>query len=50
MVPGFVKYRWYRGSGQPGSWRVRVYDFRNAENAEGIMESSLKHILQLSLI
>ncbi len=40
MVPGFFKYRWYR---EPGSWRVRPYDFRDAENADGISESSYKN-------
>ncbi len=33
---------WYRGPGQPGSWRVGPYDFRDAENADGISEPSLK--------
>ncbi len=42
MVPGFLKYRWYRGPGQPGSWCVGPNDFRDAENADGIAEASLK--------
>ncbi len=25
---------------QPGSWRVQLYDLRDAENADGISESS----------
>ncbi len=43
LVPGFFKYRWYRVPGQPGSWRVWPYDFRDAENADGISESSYKN-------
>ncbi len=35
-------YRWYRGPGQPGSWRVGPYDFRDEENADEISEPSLK--------
>ncbi len=41
-VPGLLKYRWYRGPGQPRSWSVGPYDFRDAENADGIAEPSLK--------
>ncbi len=37
MVPGFVKYR---GPGQPGSWRVGPYDFRDAENPDWIAVTS----------
>ncbi len=40
-VPGFFKC--YRVPGQPGSWRVQPYDFHNAENADGISESSYKN-------
>ncbi len=36
-VPGFVKYR---GPGQPGSWRVGPYDFRDAENPDWIAVTS----------
>ncbi len=43
MVPGFFKYWWYRVPGQPGSWFVQPYDFRDAENADGISESSHKN-------
>ncbi len=43
MVPGFFKYRWYRVPSQPGSWPVQAYDFRDAENADGISESSHKN-------
>ncbi len=32
-----------RVPGQPGSWCVRLYDFRDAENASGISESSHKN-------
>ncbi len=34
------KYRWYR---VPGYWQVRPYDLRDAENADGILESSYKN-------
>ncbi len=42
-VPGFFKYWWYRVPGQPGSWCVQPYDFHDAENADGISESSHKN-------
>ncbi len=38
----FFKYRWYRVPGRPGSWPVRPYDFHDAENEDGISESSYK--------
>ncbi len=34
----FFKYRWYRGPDQPASWHVVPYDFRDAENTDGIAE------------
>ncbi len=43
MVPGFFKYRWYLVPGQPGSWRIQHYHFRDAENTDGILESSHKN-------
>ncbi len=43
MVLGFFKYRWYRVPGQPGSWPVQLYEFHDAENADGISESSYKN-------
>ncbi len=45
-VPGFFKYWWYRVPGQPGSWCIQPYDFRDAENQkfrDGISESSHKN-------
>ncbi len=41
-VPGFLKYKWYRVPGQPSSWRVGPYDFRDTENMDGIAEPSLE--------
>ncbi len=41
-IPGLLKYRWYRGPGQPGSWYVGPNDFRDADNVDGISEPSLK--------
>ncbi len=43
MVPGFFKYRWYRGPGQPGSWCIQSYDFSKTENVDRISESSYKN-------
>ncbi len=49
-VPDLKKlgYRWYRGPGQPGSWRVGPYDFRDAEKQKSI-QIWILHILRFSV-
>ncbi len=41
-VPDLLKYRWYRGPSQPGSWCVGPYNFRDVENVDRIAEPNLK--------